>query len=273
MMPGSSQVRRGEVTVRDLPLEFFEAGDGPPLLFLHGMAGAARSLDAIAALAESHHVIAPSHPGYGESRRPDHIDSVADLAYLYLDLIDQIAAQEGPVVVVGCSIGGWIAAEVAVRSQASIAGLVLSTPLGIKTGGRLDRDIADIYALTPQAVREALYFDPDFGAVDFSRYSDEELQVHFRNLEATALYGWKPYMHNPKLLGRLPRITVPTLVVTGEADAFLSADLPSAYQGAIPGATSVSVARAGHEPEREQPQSFSTAVSEFLSGIRVLQNS
>ena len=273
MVPDSSKLIPNEIRVRNVPLECVEVGDGPPLLFLHGMSGASRSLDAITALGESHHVIAPSHPGYGESKRPEQFDSIDDLAYLYLDLIEQIAAQEGPVALVGCSIGGWVAAEVAVRSQNLITSLVLSTPLGIKVGDRLSRDFADLYALSPQAVREALYHDPDFGKIDFSTYTDEQLTVHFRNLEATAMYGWKPYMHNPKLLGRLPRISVPTLIVAGESDSFLSPTLPAAYRDAIPGAVLATVDQAGHEPEREQPASFSSVVSDFLSGVRVLQNS
>lgn len=272
-MPVRSTAQRGEISVRGIPLEVFTVGDGPPLLFLHGMAGAAASLDAIVELGESYHVIAPSHPGYGGSPRPADFDSIDDLAYLYLDLIEEIAATRGPVVLVGCSIGAWIAAELAVRSQASISSLVLSTPVGVKVGGPLDRDIADIYALSPQAVREVLYHDPDFGKVDFSTLSDEKLQQHFRNLEATAMYGWKPYMHNPKLLGRLPRIRVRTLIVAGESDSFLRPTLPAAYRDAIAGATLATVELAGHEPEREKSQSFSRVVSEFLNDARVLQNS
>lgn len=266
-MPQSLTVRHDEMKVREISLETFEVGDGPPVLFLHGMSGAERSLEAIEQLGASHRVIAPSHPGYGRSERPEGVDTIDDLAYLYLDLIDALSADAGPVAVVGCSIGAWIAAEVAVRSQQGIAALVLGTPLGVKVGGTLSRDIADIYALSPAAVREALYHDPDFGKVDFAAYSDDELQVHFRNLEATALYGWKPYMHNPKLLGRLHRIGVPTLIVAGDSDSFLSGDLPVAYRDAIPGAVLSTIDLAGHEPEREQPQSFSRVVSGFLSGI------
>lgn len=266
------QTVRSELHVRDISLETLEAGRGSPLLFLHGMAGAAASREAIALLGETHHVIAPSHPGYGASARPPGFDSIDDLAYLYLDVIERVAAEEGPVTVVGCSIGAWVAAEAAVRSQASVSALVLSTPLGIKVGGVLDRDILDLYSHSPEAIRGALYHDPEFGVIDFSAMADEELEQHFKNLESTAMYGWKPYMHNPKLLGRLGRITVPTLIVRGRSDTFLSESLPLAYRDAIPGAALCTVELAGHEPEREQPTQFTRVVSEFLSNVPVSQN-
>jgi pimeloyl-ACP methyl ester carboxylesterase len=272
-MPARSSVHRHTVQVRDIPLEVFEAGGGPPVLFLHGLTGAAASLDTIEVLSEGYHVFAPSHPGYGESARPAAVDAIDDVAYIYLDLIEQIAAEHGPVAVVGCSIGAWIAAEVAIRSQVWISSLVLSTPLGVKVGGPLELDVLDMYAVTPKVVREAMYADPDFGIVDFSSMSDEQLQVHFRNLEATALYGWKPYLHNPKLLGHLPRITTRTLIVQGDSDGFISPALPAAYRDAIAGSTLETILHAGHEPEREQPQAFGSLVADFVSRVSVLQNS
>src|SRR5436190_12023422 len=110
----------------------YEAGEGPPILFLHGAQGFAPEHPYVAPLSERHRLIAPSHPGFGTSTLPDWLDSVDDIAHLYLELLDRLALKD--VDLVGCSIGGWIAAEMATKVPERIRRLVMVGPVGVKVG-------------------------------------------------------------------------------------------------------------------------------------------
>jgi pimeloyl-ACP methyl ester carboxylesterase len=254
----------GGLTVRGVRLEIVERGRGRPILWLHGEEGPAPLAPFLDLLAAHGRVLAPSHPGFGRSPDADRIDTIDDLAYLYLDLL---AAQDArDVVVIGASLGGWIAAEMAVKCTERLAALVLVAPLGIKVGDRETRDIPDVFALHPDEVRRLQYADPSRAAVDYATLSDDELTVIARNREATALYAWEPYFHDPKLPQRLHRITVPTLFVWGAADRFVAADYyGAAYRAAVPGARLETVAGAGHFPHLEQPETLVARIRAFLA--------
>ena len=252
----------GWITVGDVRLEIVERGQGRPILWLHGEEGLDPEAPVLQALAAPARVIAPSHPGYGHSPEVGSIDTVDDLAYLYLDLLAQLDAHDA--VVVGCSLGGWIAAQMAVKCTGRVARLVLIGPLGIKVGDRETRDIPDIFALHPDEVLRLQYHDAAGARVDHATLSDDRLTVIARNREATALYAWEPYFHDPKLRGRLHRITVPTLLLWGAEDRFVAADYyGAAYREAIPGARLETIARAGHFPHLEQPAAVAERVRAF----------
>jgi pimeloyl-ACP methyl ester carboxylesterase len=252
----------GWMTVGDVRLEVVERGHGRPVLWLHGEDGLDPEAPVLQALAAHARVVAPSHPGYGHSPEVDSIDTVDDLAYLYLDLLAQLDARD--TVVVGCSLGGWIAAQMAVKCTARVARLVLVAPLGIKVGDRETRDIPDIFALHPDEVLRVQYHEPARVRVDHATLSDDRLTVIARNREATALYAWEPYFHDPKLRGRLRRIGVPTLLLWGAEDRFAAADsYGAAYRDAIPGARLETIAGAGHFPHLEQPAAVVERVRTF----------
>ena len=250
------------VTVNDVRLEIVERGEGRPLLWLHGEEGLdprAAFLDRLGAHGQ---VLAPSHPGFGHSPDAEGIDTVDDLSYLYLDLL--AARDLRDVVVIGASLGGWIAAEMAVKCAGRLGGLVLVAPMGIKVGDRETRDIPDIFALHPDEVLRLQYHDPARARLDHSALSDDRLTVIARNREATAFYAWEPYFHDPKLRARLHRIIVPTLLLWGADDRFVAADYyGAAYQEAIPGAGLETIPRAGHFPHLEQPETLVERVRAF----------
>ena len=251
------------LTVCGVLLEVVERGRGRTILWLHGEEGPHPGAPVLDLLAAHGHVLAPSHPGFGHSPDAPAIDTVDDLAYLYLDLLADQGRRD--VVVIGCSLGGWIAAEMAVRSTERLARLVLVGPLGIKVGDRETRDIPDIFALHPEEVGSLLYHDPERARVDYTRLSDDQLTVIARNREATALYAWEPYFHNPKLPQRLHRITVPTLLLWGADDRFVTAgSYGAAYRDAIPGARLQTIDRAGHFPHLEAPDALVARIRTFL---------
>src|SRR3989449_6690792 len=252
----------GWVTVRSVRLEILERGQGRPILWLHGEEGLDPGAPFLELLAAQGRVLAPSHPGFGRSPDVGSIATVDDLSYLYLDLLAERNLRD--VVVIGSSFGGWVAAEMAVKCSDRLGGLVLVAPLGIKVGDRETRDIPDIFALHPDEVLRLQYHDPVQARLDHATLSDDRLTVIARNREATALYAWEPYFHDPKLRGRLHRITVPTLLLWGADDRFVAADYYGvAYRDAIPGAGLETIAGAGHFPHLEQPAALAERVRAF----------
>jgi pimeloyl-ACP methyl ester carboxylesterase len=252
------------LTVHGVQLEVVKKGQGRPILVLHGEDGLASTASFLDLLAAHGQVIAPSHPGYGHSPDSDVVDTVDDLSYLYLDLLAEQELRD--VVVLGCSLGGWIAAEMAVKSTERVAKLILAAPLGIKVGDREARDIPDIFALPADEVIRLKYYNPSHAMVDYTTLSDDELTVIARNREATALYGWEPYFHNPKLRKRLHRITVSTLLLWGASDRFVTPGYyGAAYRDAIPGARLEIIEQAGHLPQVEQPEAFVERVHAFIT--------
>lgn len=249
--------------VQGVPLVVLDTGSGGPILVLHGELGFTPNETFLSLLAGHRRVIAPVHPGFGHSIDVETIDTIDDLSYLYLDLLDELNLRD--VVVVGVSLGGWVAAEMAVKCSDRLAKIVLVSPTGIKVGDRETRDIPDIFALSPDAVARLQYHDPSLAEVDYTRLSDAELSVIARNREATALYVWEPYFHNPKLLQRLHRIRVPTLLVWGASDRFLIPEYyGAAYRDAIPGARLELIEQAGHWPHVEQPDTLVEHIRRFL---------
>jgi pimeloyl-ACP methyl ester carboxylesterase len=255
-------VQASRLKVADVELEVFEAGHGRPLLFLHGAGGFEPRQPFVAPLSAQRRLISPWHPGFGTSSLPDWLDSVDDIAHLYLELMDVLNLRD--LDVIGCSIGGWIAAEMATKSPERFRRLVLVGPVGIKVGPPDKLDIPDIFALPEADVQKLLYHDPARMKVDPAKLSDEELAANFRSRETLALLTWEPWMHNPKLRRRLHRITAPTLFVRGESDGFVSEGYVDAYSRLLKDTRTLTIEAAGHVPQLEQPAAFANAVLEFL---------
>jgi pimeloyl-ACP methyl ester carboxylesterase len=242
-------------------LDVATCGTGPTALLLPGVEGARADLEFAAQLGADHTVLAPSHPGFDHSVRPDWLDSVEDLAYLYLDYLDRIDARD--VTLVGCQFGGWVAAEMAVRSATRLSRLVLVDAVGIKPGGREDRSIADVFHMTRAELDRRTFHDVAKGPGDLGVAAEDDVLRIARNEEALACFGWDPYLHNPRLLRWLHRISVPTLVAWGESDGIVTPDYGRAYAAAIPGARFELIPGAGHRPQVEQPAGLGALIRDF----------
>ena len=238
------------LSVGGIELELVRQGAGRPVLLLHGPQNVdprAPFLDRLARRAE---VFAPSHPGFGHSARSADFETVYDLVHLYLDVLEALPA--GKVTLVGLSFGGWLAAEIAATCCHRLDRLVLVDALGIKISNRETPDILDVFNTSPQEVRRRSWHDPGKLAPDLDAMSDDELVVRARNWEALCLYGWHPYMYNPRLTRWLRRITVPTLVLWGGSDGIVTPSYGRAYSELIPGSRFEVIEGAGHYPEIEQ---------------------
>ncbi|MEA2991330.1 MAG: hypothetical protein QOD40_250 [Alphaproteobacteria bacterium] len=250
------------VNVSGMNLALERRGQGDPLLVFYGEEALEIEAPFLDELAKKYELLIPSPPGFGTSERLDWITSPDDVAYIYLDLVEQLGIKKVPVI--GFSFGGWIAAEMATKDDSFISKLVLVDPLGIKVGGPTDRDIADIWSLPPAEVLRRKWHDPEKGKRDFPSMAEEKLTIIARNVESLARFCWDPYMHNPKLKRRLHRIKVPTLLVWGENDGIVTPAYGKAYADLIPGATLKTIANAGHYPHLEQPQIFMNHLNDFL---------
>jgi pimeloyl-ACP methyl ester carboxylesterase len=263
-MSAAAEAPTSTIIVNGTLIELIDRGHGRPILFLHPHIGLDPAAPALAMLAEGGRLIAPFHPGFGHSDRPAGITTVDDLAYFYLDMMDELDLRD--TAVVGVSLGAWIAAAIAVKSTARMARLVLGNPVGIKVGDRETRDILDIFAMVETEFLEKAFADPAVGQRDYRVMTNDEVTVIARNREATALYTWSPYMHDPKLKARLHRIRIPTLVLWGSADRLVGESYGRAFAAAVPGAKFETIAGAGHFPHIEQPKTFAAHVLAFSDG-------
>ena len=223
----------------------FEAGEGAPLLWLHGSQGVNAKQEFVPLFSARRCLIVPSHPGFGRSGLPDWLDS--------LDKVD----------IVGCSIGGWIAAEMATKVPERVSRLAMVGPVGVKVGSADKLDIPDIFAMPQADVNKLVYHDPS-KAPDIGKMPDDELAIMFRNRETTALLVWEPWMHSTKLKHRLHRVKAPALFIRGASDGLVSADYLKTYAGLLPNARTSTIAAAGHAPHLEQADALASAVLEFL---------
>jgi pimeloyl-ACP methyl ester carboxylesterase len=246
----------------DLKLEIERRGRGPPLLLLPGEEALERDAPFLDELARSYEVIIPSPPGFGHSTRPDWITAPDDIAYMMLDIVDDLGLKNIPVV--GFSFGGWIAAEMATKDDGFIAKLVLVGAYGVKTGKPTDREIADVWLIGPDEVAALKWHDAGKGKRDFPSMPEDELTIVARNNESFARFGWEPYLHNPKLRRRLHRIKAPTLLLWGANDGIVTPAYAEKYRSLIPGAKLSLIPQAGHLPHIEQPQAFVAELKKFL---------
>ena len=255
-------MKQSVVKIGGVEIELHEDGTGAPLLFLHAGQGFVPGQPYVGMLARERRLIVPSHPGFGKSALPDWLDAPDDIAYLYLELMDRLDLRRANVA--GCSIGGWIAAELASKAPERVAKLVLVAPEGVKLGSPLKLDIPDVFAMSPEQFAKAGFHDPAKARVDYSKLSKEELTIVARNNETLALLVWEPYMHNPKLKHRLHRVDMPVLFMRGESDGLVSADYIAKYAQLVPNARIETIAAAGHLPQTEQPEAFVAKLVSFL---------
>ncbi|GAB2701546.1 alpha/beta fold hydrolase [Kitasatospora kifunensis] len=238
------------------------ASGGSGVLLLHGGAGPRSVAGLAAALSEHAYVLTPTHPGFDGRPRPDWVDSVADLAEAYLDLLDVLGLNE--VIVIGSSIGGWIAAEMALRdTRGRLGALVLLNATGILV--KDPREIADTRSLSPAEIGQLAFHNPAF-RLNPAALSDAQRAALAANQQTLQVYAGDPYQHDPKLRRRLHRVTLPALVLWGEQDGIASVAYGRAYADAFADGRFQPVAQAGHFPHIEQLAQTLGAIREFTDG-------
>jgi pimeloyl-ACP methyl ester carboxylesterase len=254
-----------KLAVRGCNITMMRGGAGRPLLMLHGAGGAGIWLPYMADLAARHDVIVPEHPGFGASDTPDWLDTIPDLANFYLDFLDQLDLKN--VNLVGHSLGGWIAAELAARNTSRLASLTLVAAAGIHVKGIAQVD--SFLQNDEQRVR-AFFHDPKRAEEMLKHLARPELEdINLKNRTTTAKLIWQPRGYDPHLHKWLHRIDVPTLLVWGDDDRLFPKDYAFAYQRLIPGSKVTIIPECGHLPQAEQRQAFVAALEGFFDTMKV----
>jgi pimeloyl-ACP methyl ester carboxylesterase len=240
-------------------LRVTDSGHGHPVLLLHGGAGP----DSVAGFADflasryPVRVLVPAHPGFAGTARPDALRSIRDLGAVYAALLDHLGLSG--VTVAGNSIGGWIAAEVALAAPSRVGRLVLIDAAGLNSAAH---PIADFYSLTPTEVAERSWANPEGRILDFAALPEAQRAVFAGNRAALEIYGGQS-MADPELASRLASVGVPTLALWGEADRIVTPAYGKEYAAAIPGAVFRLLRGAGHLPQLETPEATAQMLAEF----------
>ena len=246
--------------VRDLTVRLWRDGNGPPLVYLHGAAGVPAWLPFFTQLTGKHEVLVPEHPGFGMSDNPSWIRNVGDVAMYYLDFLDGLGADR--VHVVGHSLGGWVAAELAVRNCARLATLTLIAPAGIRIKGVLS---GDNFIWSPDELARNLFYDPSFAEKMLAQVpSEEEADLALTNRFMAAKLGWEPRWFNPALERWLHRVTVPTLVLWGADDKIMPSKYSELWAARVPHAKVDVIPQCGHLPFIEKAGVTATKVLRFV---------
>ena len=254
--------REETISVGGIDVQAWIGGRGAPLLVLHGAGGNRGWRRWMDQVSERYTVWAPTHPGFGASGDADWMEAIDDLARFHLWFIE--AAGLGRPHLLGHSIGGWTAAEMAAMSPGAIDRLVLVAPTGLKpeTG-----EILDIFYHSPQELRTLNVHDPkavpEWDELFGTPPTPAELEIAERNREMTARLTWKPYMHNPRLGRWLHRIDRPTLLLWGAQDRIVTPGYGEGWRAAISGAKLETIPGAGHFPHWEQPDDFARRLIAF----------
>lgn len=256
-----SDVRDYFETIEGCRTHILRAGQGQPLLFLHGANGG-RWLPFLADLSENFDVIAPEHPGFGTSGTPDWLDNTGDLGHFYLEFLEHLGLDKA--IVVGTSLGGWIACEMAVRSTQNIDRLVLSAPAGIHVKGVQK---GDLFLWNPEeTVRNLVYSKELQDKMLAMPVSDDERDLALRNKFTTAKLAWAPRLYNPDLAKWLHRIRVPAMILWGKQDKLIPASYAERFHALIPGSELKFFDDCGHLPHAEKSAEFVAAIQKFAKG-------
>ncbi len=242
-----------------------EAGSGAPLVFLHGAGGLLRDNPFLERLAQRHHVFAPEWPGYGDSTGDELLEDMLDFALHGWDLVDALGLRRPHLL--GHSMGGMIAAEMACLAPREVGKLVLAAPAGLWLD---EHPIPDIFAMLPYQLAEALFADPAAGQqllTGGADLSDMEAlkEFYLANQRRLTMAGKILFpIPNRRLAKRLYRLTAEVLIVWGGADRLIVPAYAAAWKAQLASARVETIASAGHMLPYEQPEAFARVVGEFL---------
>ncbi|MBI3301452.1 MAG: alpha/beta hydrolase [Deltaproteobacteria bacterium] len=265
-MAESTQGWREEtVRVAGTDLTLIQGGTGRPLLVLHEELGFPGWLRWNSELARSHTLVIPHHPGFGKSPRVEWVRGIRDLAGFYARVLRERGL--APADVIGFSLGGWIAAEMAACDARQFRRMVLVAPTGIKPPVG---DIMDTFVVTARAYLDASAHDiaqtPEFAKLFGGEQTPEQYEAWEDARAETARLAWQPYMFNPSLGPLLEGVVdLPTLLIWGKEDKIVPASAAEVYRKSIAGSQLVMFDGCGHRPEIEKAQEFIDRVQSFLA--------
>lgn len=240
-------------------LRMMEAGTGAPVLYLHG-AGGLNWYPLLERLSADCRVLAPEHPGFGRSAIPEWMAGIGDLAFFYLDFLAALGLED--VHLVGHSLGGWTAAEIAIRDTARLKTLTLMAPAGIASP---EEPYGDIFLWSPEEHTRNSFFEPALVEARLQALATADIDIMLQNRAASARLAWTPRLHDPQLPYWLHRIDVPTLFVWGREDRICPFSCAAPFQRGIPGAELFAMPRTGHALHTERPVEVAERLAQFFA--------
>jgi pimeloyl-ACP methyl ester carboxylesterase len=237
-------------------------GDGRPVVFFHHSFGNAGWLPVHDALAADFALHVPDLPGFGRSQRPDWARDPRDIAILMASWIRKLDV--GPVAVVGCGFGGWIAAEMATMQPQVLSHLVLVGSAGLlpEQGRILDQ----ILISHSEYVQAAFKHRSAYEAVYSAELTDDLLIAWDINREMITRVAWKPHMYNRRLRPLLAEVAIPTLLVWGDDDRVVPRECAHQFADALPDARLEIVEDCGHAVDMERGESLARLVRRHVLG-------
>jgi pimeloyl-ACP methyl ester carboxylesterase len=242
-------------------IHVLEGGSGPDLVFLHSAGGLKPDDPFLLRLAERYHVRAPLLPGYGDSPESGDIRDMLDVTLLTFEVIEALGLSKP--LLVGHSLGGMIAAEMAAVCPNEVDRLCLIAPAGLW----LDAYPApDIFSMLPKDFPPTLFHDAELGASLITEnvdIKDPKFLIPFLVTNARQLgMAGKLLFPIPErgLKDRIHRVRARTVLVWGDSDRVFPAPYAQAWKAAIRGAELVSVPDAGHMSTLEQPDAVLAAI-------------
>ena len=250
--------------VGGVKLHLRRGGHGRPILFLHGAGGVSEWTPFFQELAKSHDTWVPDHPGFGKSEDPDFIKNMSDLAMFYLDFLDEHAPKEG-FDLVGHSIGGWLAAEIATRNSQHINSVTFVSSAGLRLSGQ---PMGDVFIWNAEESVEHLIFDPLVREKRLkAQPSPEEAEIMVRNKFTFAKLAWHPRLFNPELKKWLHRIKVPTQVIWGEHDGLIPQAYAKLWADELKTQECTILSECSHSPINEKPMETAQLINTFLGKL------
>ena len=238
-------------------------GNGPTLLYLHGAGGAGMVDPFLQELAGDYRVLIPEHPGFGGSDEPAWLDNMHDMAYFYLDWMEKLDIRDAHVV--GASLGGWLAMEIAIRDASRIRALTLMGPSGIHVQGLKK---GDLFMWSPEERIRNLFHEQAIANRLLSMTPTSEMQdALLKNAYTTARLAWEPRLYDPHLHKWLHRLKMPVQIIWGENDRILPAGYAPELARLIAGSRVHVVPQCGHLPQVEKPQEFLRLFRDFAASL------
>lgn len=243
-------------------VEFLEDGSGEDLVFFAGAGGVTWDpfLDA---LSQSFHVLAPRLPGTGNSTGDDDILDIHDLVYYLLDFLDGVGYGTG--MLVGHSLGGMIAAELAAVQPERFKKVVLIAPTGLWNDNYPNEDFF-LYRSMPEEMAALAFHDPTALPRPAPPTDPEAVKQAMVNqaklMTVAAKYLWP--IPDRGLKKRAHRISAPTLLLWGKSDRIAPPQYAQDFQALLPRTTLRMFDRSGHMPQVEQRDEAIAAVRDFL---------